>query len=65
MMLEEKKRKVRLAIFGIAVVISLFALYMFIFVYDNDIKWKIGLIIIGFGWLISAIFGIKENVKKK
>ena len=41
-----------------------FALYTFIFVFDNGIGWKIALIIIGLGWLISAISGLIENLKK-
>ena len=28
------------------------------------IGWKIALIIIGLGWLISAVFGFMENLKK-
>lgn len=51
-------------LYGIAIPVSLFALYTFIFVFDNDIGWKIGLIIIGFGWFISAISGFIENLKK-
>ena len=49
---------------GIAIPVSLFALYTFIFVFDNDIGWKIALIIIGLGWFISAISGVIENLKK-
>lgn len=51
-------------LYGIAIPVSLFALYTFIFVFDNGIGWKIALIIIGLGWLISAISGLIENLKK-
>ena len=61
---KEKKRKLNLVLYGIAIPISLFALYTFIFVFDNGIGWKIALIIIGLGWLISAISGFIENLKK-
>lgn len=61
---KEKKRKFHLALYGIAMLVSLFALYTFIFVFDNGIGWKIALIIIGLGWLISAISGFIENLKK-
>ena len=61
---KEKKRKFHLVLYGIAIPVSLFALYTFIFVFDNGIGWKITLIIIGLGWLISAIFGFIENLKK-
>ena len=61
---KEKKRKLHLMLYGIAIPVSLFALYTFIFVFDNGIGWKIALIIIGLGWLISAISGLIENLKK-
>ena len=50
---KEKKRKFHLMLYGIAIPVSLFALYTFVFVFDNGIGWKIALIIIGLGWLIS------------
>lgn len=53
-----------MVLYGIAIPVSLFALYTFIFVFDNGIGWKIALIIIGLGWLISAISGVIENLKK-
>lgn len=59
-----KKRKIHLVLYGIAILVSLSALYTFIFVFDNGIEWKIALIIIGLGWLISAISGFIENFKK-
>ena len=61
---KEKKRKLHLVLYGIAIPVSLFALYTFIFVFDNGIGWKIALIIIGLGWLISAVSGLIENLKK-
>ena len=59
-----KKRKIHLVLYGIAIPVSLFALYTFIFVFDNGIGWEIALIIIGLGWLISAISGFIESLKK-
>jgi len=61
---KEKKRKHNLVLNGIAIPISVFALYTFIFVLDNGIGWKIALIVIGLGWLISAISGFMSNLKK-
>lgn len=61
---KEKKRKHNLVLNGIAIPISVFALYTFIFVFDNGIGWKIALIVIGLGWLISAISGFMSNLKK-
>ena len=61
---KEKKRKLHLVLYGIAIPVSLLALYTFMFVFDNGIGWKIALIIIGLGWLISAISGFIENLKK-
>ena len=61
---KEKMRKFHLVLYGLAILISLFALYTFIFVFDNGIGWKIALIVIGLGWLISAISGFITNLKK-
>ena len=61
---KDKIRKINLLLYGIAIPISIFALYTFIFVFDNGIGWKIALIIIGLGWLISAISGFIKNLKK-
>ena len=61
---KEKRRKIHLVLYGIAIPVSLFALYTFIFVFDNGIGWKIALTIIGLGWLISAISGFIKNFKK-
>lgn len=61
---KEKKRKRNLVLNGIAILISVFALYTFIFVFDNGIGWKIALIVIGLGCLISAISGFMSNLKK-
>ena len=61
---KEKKRKFHLALYGIAIPVGLFALYTFIFVFDNGIGWKTALLIIGLAWLISAISGFIENLKK-
>ena len=61
---KEKMRKFHLVLYGLVIPISLFALYTFIFVFDNGIGWKIALIVIGLGWLISAISGFITNLKK-
>ena len=61
---KEKIRKLNLVLYGAAVPVSLFALYTFIFVFDNGIGWKSALIVIGLGWLISAIAGFVKNLKK-
>ena len=61
---KEKKRKRNLVLNGIAIPIRVVALYTFIFVFDNGIGWKITLIVIGLGWLISAISGFMSNLKK-
>ena len=61
---KEKMIKFHLVLYGLAIPISLFALYTFIFVFDNGIGWKIALIVIGLGWLISAISGFITNLKK-
>ena len=59
----EKRRKLDLILYGIAIIVSIFALYTFIFAFDNGIGWKTTLIIIGIGWLLSAISGFLKAVK--
>ncbi|MDO4557272.1 MAG: hypothetical protein Q4B70_19335 [Lachnospiraceae bacterium] len=61
---KEKIRKLHLILYGLAIPVSLFALYTFVFVFDNGIGWKVALIIIGLGWLVSAISGFIRNLKK-
>ena len=61
---KEKRRKLNLILYSIGILISLFALYTFIFVFDNGIGWKSALIIIGVFWLLSAISGLFNNLKK-
>ena len=61
---KEQKRKLHLVLSGIAILVSLFALYTFIFVFDNGIGWKVALTIIGLGWLVSAISGFINNLRK-
>ena len=61
---KKKLRTLNLCLYGGAIVISLIALYTFIFVFDNGMGWEIALIIIGLGWLISAISGFIESLKK-
>ena len=61
---KEKRRKLNLILYSIGVLISIFALYTFIFVFDNGIGWKIALIIIGLGWLLSTVSGLLNNLKK-
>ncbi len=62
---KEKRRKLHLILYSIALLVSVFALYTFIFVFDNGIGWKIALIIIGLGWLFSAISGLLNNLKNR
>ena len=61
---KEKRRKLNLILYSIGVLISIFALYTFIFVFDNGTGWEIALIIIGIGWLLSAVSGLLNNLKK-
>ena len=44
---KKKLRTLNLCLYGGAIVISLIAIYTFIFVFDNGIGWKMFLIIVG------------------
>ena len=63
-MKKENLRKFHLVFYGIAIPVSLFALYTFVFIFDKSIGWQIVLVIIALGWLISAICGFIKNLKK-
>lgn len=52
---KKKLRTLNLCLYGGAIIISLIALYTFIFVFDNGIGWKVFLIIVDICWLLSAI----------
>ena len=52
---KKKLRTLNLCLYGLAIVISILALYTFIFIFDNGIGWKIFLFIVGLCWLLSAI----------
>ncbi len=62
---KEKRRKLHLILYGIGIIVSIFALCTFIFVFDNGIGWKIFLIVVGLGWLLSAISGFLNNLRNK
>ncbi len=61
---KEKRRKLNLILYSIGALISIFAIYAFIFVFDDSMGWKIALIIIGICWLFSAVSGLLNNLKK-
>ena len=62
---KKKLRTLNLCLYGGAIIISLIALYTFIFVFDNGIGWKVFLIIVDICWLLSAISGFIKNFDNK
>ena len=62
---KKKLRTLNLCLYGGAIIISLIALYTFIFVFDNGMAWKIFLIIVGICWLLSAISGFIKKLENK
>ena len=62
---KKKLRTLNLCLYGGAIVISLIALYTFIFVFDNGMGWKVFLIIVGICWFLSAIAGFIKNLDNK
>lgn len=62
---KEKRRKLHLILYGIGIIVSIFALYTVIFVFDNGIGWKIFLVVVDLGWLLSAISGFLNNLRNK
>ena len=61
---KKKLRTLNLCLYGGAIIISLIALYTFIFVFDNGMGWKVFLTIVGICWLLSAISGFIKNLEK-
>lgn len=62
---KKKLKTLNLCLYSVAIVISILALYTFIFIFDNGIGWKIFLIIVGISWLLSAISGFIKNLDNK
>ena len=62
---KKKLRTLNLCLYGGAIVISLIALYTFIFVFDNGMGWKVFLIIVGICLFLSAISGFIKNLDNK
>jgi len=62
---KKKLRTLNLCLYGGAIIISLIALYTFIFVFDNGMGWKVFLTIVGICWLLSAISGFIKNLENK
>lgn len=61
--MDKKKRgKLDLILYSISALVSVFALYTFIFVFDNGLGWKTVLIIIGVVWLFSAVSGLLNKL---
>ena len=61
---KEKRRKLHLVLYGCAIPVSLFGLYTFAFDRDGSPGRKTLRTVIALGWLISAVLGFAENLKK-
>ena len=61
----DKRTKTKVITTIICLLISIFALYTFIFVIDVSKGWKIILIVIAISWIISGITNLIEYFGKK
>ena len=61
----DKRKKIKVITTIICLLLSIFALYTFIFVFTNGVGWKAFLIIVGICWLLSAISGFINNLNNK
>ena len=61
----DKRKKIKVITTIICLLLSIFALYTFIFVFDNGMGWKVFLIIVGICWFLSAISGFIKNLDNK
>ncbi len=60
----DKHIKIKLITTIICLLISVVALYSFVFVIDVSNGWRIALIIIAISWIISGISNIVDYLKK-
>lgn len=61
----DKRTKVKAITTIICLILSVFALYTFIFVADVSNGWRIVLIIIAISWIISVISNLVEYFGKR
>lgn len=61
----DKRTKVKAITTLICLILSVFALYTFIFVADVSNGWRIVLIIIAMSWIISGISNLVEYFGKR
>lgn len=61
----DKRTKTKAITTIVCLAISIFALYMFIFVIDVSIGWRIALIVIAIFWILSGILNLIEYFGSK
>lgn len=61
----DKHTKVKIITTIICLIISIFALYTFIFVAEVSKGWRIALIIIAIFWIVSGVSNLIEYLGKK
>ena len=59
-----KHKKVKLITTLVCMALSLIALYAFCFVIEVDLAWRIVLIVIALGWILSGVSNLNEYRKK-
>ena len=60
-----KHKKVKLITTAVCMALSLIALYAFCFVVDVKLGWRIALIVISLGWIVSGTLNLIEYRKGK
>lgn len=61
----DRRTKTKAITTVICLLLSIFALYTFIFVAEVSIGWKIALIVIAISWIISGISNLIEYFGKR
>lgn len=59
-----KRKKIKLLTTILCMALSLIALYVFCFVIEVGIVWRIALIVIALGWILSGMLNLIEYVRK-
>lgn len=61
----DKRTKAKAITTIICMIISIFALYTFVFVAELSTSWRILLIIVAVSWIVSGILNLLEYFKRK
>ncbi len=60
----DKRRKIHLITTILCLILSVYALYSFLFVIDVSAGWRIALVVNALFWILSGVLDLKSHLKK-